>query len=142
MREWIKQGFGTEGTTLEMTSKPTSISRYVRAPGGWEFLERKLDAEGKPLNFPLCPQYTSCTSDVEIASNALATVAPGAGDLSMQLCDVRSKKEFTGGPHEYNYDLPCGRIPGALWAHWGPSTYEAGDFYCHVSGELHPLHQT
>ena len=44
------------------------------------------------------------------------------------LADARSWDEYTGKMHGYNFDLGCGRILGARWAHWGPSTYRGGDF--------------
>ena len=31
--------------------------------------------------------------------------------------------------HDYGYELPRGRIPGARWAGWGPSTFVGGDYY-------------
>ena len=49
------------------------------------------------------------------------------------------RREFVGGGHDYPFAMPCGRIPGARWAHWGPSTYVGGDFASLSTGELKPL---
>lgn len=57
------------------------------------------------------------------------------------LADVRSWREFVGGSHDYPYPMPCGRLPGAKWAQWGPSTYVGGDFFEISSGEIWPLEQ-
>lgn len=72
--------------------------------------------------FPRCPHYDAQTAEVEAAVR-------GAGVGRTQLADVRSWREFSGGGHDYPFALPRGRIPGALWAHWGPSTYVGGDFF-------------
>ena len=45
------------------------------------------------------------------------------------IADVRAWKEYTGVSHDYTYMRNLGRIPGALWAGWGPSTYRGGDFW-------------
>ena len=83
--------------------------------------------------FPLRPEYDASTAEVE------AAVASQSG---VQLADVRSWREFIGSGHDYPFPLPCGRIPGARWAHWGPSTYVGGDFFRHETGALHPITQT
>jgi 3-mercaptopyruvate sulfurtransferase SseA len=62
--------------------------------------------------------------------------------VHVQLADVRSWREFSGGEHDYPFPLPLGRIPHAHWAHWGPSTYVGGDLFRHETGELHPLAST
>jgi thiosulfate/3-mercaptopyruvate sulfurtransferase len=82
------------------------------------------------LPFPLRPEYCADTGDVA------ATVS---GNDGTQLADVRSWTEYSGGPHDYGYPLPLGRLPGAVWAHWGESTYVAGELYEHSSGALHAL---
>ena len=51
------------------------------------------------------------------------------------ISDVRSWNEFTGVSHDYSYFDALGRIPGARWAHWGPSTYVGGDF---LEGRIKP----
>jgi 3-mercaptopyruvate sulfurtransferase SseA len=71
------------------------------------------------LPFPSRPDYLAKTEDVmAIVKNRVDGV----------LADVRSWDEYIGKMHGYNFDLGCGRIPGARWAHWGPSTYRGGDF--------------
>ena len=69
--------------------------------------------------FPARPDFLACTEDV------LQIVQKNQNGV---LADARSWDEYTGKSHGYNFDLGCGRIPGARWAHWGPSTYCGGDF--------------
>ena len=56
------------------------------------------------------------------------------------LADVRSRDEFVGKRHDYDYFDTLGRIPGARWAHWGPSTYVGGDFV-DARGCLRPMRE-
>ena len=70
---------------------------------------------GEDLPFPSHPEYASDTKEVAAASG---------GRSELQLADVRSWREFTGGGHDYPFSMPRGRIPNARWAHWGPSTCE------------------
>ena len=90
-----------------------------------------------PQPFPLHPEYGAGTAEVE---NAVAALS--AERRVVQLGDVRSWREFIGDAHDYPFPLPFGRIPGARWAHWGPSTYVGGDFFALDTGALHPLEQT
>ena len=41
--------------------------------------------------------------------------------------------------HDYEYELPRGRIPRARWARWGASTFVGGDYYDLDTGALRPL---
>ena len=69
--------------------------------------------------FPARPDFLASTEEV------LAIV--NQEQLGV-LADARSWDEYVGQMHGYNFDLGCGRIPGARWGHWGPSTYRGGDF--------------
>lgn len=95
---------------------------------------------GRALPFPLRPELNARTAEVREAV-AGSSKAAGHG-CGVQLADVRSWREYVGDGHDYPFPLPHGRIPGALWAHWGPSTYVGGDFFRHSDGALHPLAQT
>lgn len=75
--------------------------------------------------FPGRPWLLATTEEVE------GLVACTGREPSGIIGDVRSWKEYTGQSHEYTYFDTLGRIPGARWAHWGPSTYTGGDFACH-----------
>ena len=44
--------------------------------------------------------------------------------------------QYSGEGHDYPYHVPLGRIPTAVWAHWGPGTYVGGDFYSTATGAL------
>jgi 3-mercaptopyruvate sulfurtransferase SseA len=92
------------------------------------------------IEFPLHPEVRATTEDVE----RIVAAAPllGHGNHSGVLADVRSWDEYLGKSHGYNFDLGLGRIPGARWAHWGPSTYRGGDYtVADDVGMLQPLHQ-
>ena len=104
------------------------------------------------LRFPLCPHLRATTEEVEAAvaagggstagAAAGAAVAGAAAAASVQLADVRSWREYSGEGHDYPYHVPLGRIPTAVWAHWGPGTYVGGDFYSTATGALRPLEGT
>ncbi|KAL1496436.1 hypothetical protein AB1Y20_016391 [Prymnesium parvum] len=88
---------------------------------------------GGRLPFPLHPELVATTEEVEAAAG---------GARGVTVADVRSWREFVGAGHDYPFPLPCGRIPTARWAHWGPSTYDGADFYWtagEASGALKPL---
>ena len=112
------QGWAHEGFALVATPNSSRVTDFFN---------------GLPLPFPLRPALCASTAEVEAAMGSHSDV---------QLADVRSWKEFLGEGHDYPFALPQGRIPGARWAHWGPSTYVGGDFFRHETGALHPLTQT
>jgi len=69
--------------------------------------------------FPARPEFLATTEEVSRIVNK---------EQRGVLADARSWNEYLGKMHGYNFDLGCGRIPGARWAHWGPNTYRGGDF--------------
>jgi len=75
--------------------------------------------------FPGRPWLLATTEEVE------SLVTCEDHEVGGIIGDVRSWKEYTGQSHEYTYFNALGRIPGARWAGWGPSTYIGGDFACH-----------
>ena len=77
------------------------------------------------LEFPGHPELNASTEEVE---NAVCT-----GGM---LADVRSWEEFVGMKHDYSYFDALGRIPGAHWAQWGPSTYQGGDLWSGGEGSI------
>lgn len=88
---------------------------------------------GANLPFPRNPQLCASTDEVLAATGR----RPGQRAL---LIDVRSWREFVGDGHDYPIKgFPLGRIPGAVWGHWGPSTYVGGDFFDVATGELADL---
>ena len=56
------------------------------------------------------------------------------------IADVRSWREYVGEGHDYRYMHGLGRVRGARWARWGPSTYQGGDFW-NDDGTLRSLDQ-
>ena len=102
---------------------------------------------GSDLPFPRHPEFCASTAEVSEAVESLSggggsgAAAPGSG-RHVQIGDVRSWVEHIGGGHDYPFPLPTGRIPRSVWAHWGPSTYVAGDLFCHETGTLHALEAT
>jgi len=82
-----------------------------------------------PVNFgatvPVHPEYLAKTSYV-------VTVVNGAPNAI--LADIRSKDEYVGVKDDYSYIDTLGRIPGAKWGHWGPATYQGGDFWDATDG--------
>ena len=94
--------------------------------------------------FPLHPEVRASTEDVEhIVATSVASARNVGSNFSEPrgvLADVRSWDEYVGKSHGYNFDLGLGRIPGARWAHWGPSTYRGGDYtVADDVGMLQPL---
>ena len=50
-------------------------------------------------------------------------------DSDVIMADDRSWDEYIGQTSGYSYYDRMGRIPGALWAHWGPNTYDGTDYW-------------
>lgn len=86
--------------------------------------ERRDFFHGLPgIKFPLHPEVCATTEEVESIVDEYKN-----GTTDKVIADVRSWDEYLGQSHGYNFDLGLGRIPGARWAHWGPSTYRGGDY--------------
>lgn len=127
---WTSSGFGV----ADIVAPPPPVPDFFR---------------GVDLPFPRHPEYCACTAEV---SEAVERLSGGCGDgvavaaprvsHHVQIGDVRSWNEHIGGGHDYPFPLPTGRIPHSKWAHWGPSTYVAGDLFCHETGTLHALSAT
>jgi 3-mercaptopyruvate sulfurtransferase SseA len=102
---WMVKGFGTNPAPAEKVP----VVSFGTAPG----------------EFPLHPEYLATTGYVE---EVVAGQHPDA-----VLADIRSWTEYIGGPNDYlSIGIPMsavGRITGAEWGHWGPSTLEGGDFW-------------
>ena len=79
-----------------------------------------------PVDFgavvPVHPEYLATTDYVQKVVNNDPSVMPAV------LADIRSWDEYIGAKDDYSYIDTLGRIPGAKWGHWGPSTYVGGDF--------------
>jgi len=88
---------------------------------------------GARHTFPVHPEYLASTEEV-------ASVV--SGQAWARLADVRAWCEYTGDGDDYPYPMPRGRIPGALWARWGPSTYIGGDLHNHEAGTPHGVAET
>jgi 3-mercaptopyruvate sulfurtransferase SseA len=125
-----------------------------------DFLEGRCDCP-----FPRHPEYGASTDEVVAAALAHAGEAGacraeqatssgsssggsggssgsgiGSGSCShLMLADVRSWREFTGCGHDYAYAMPVGRLPGAIFAGWGPSTFVGSELYRLQCGSLRPL---
>ena len=126
-----------------------------------DFLEGRCDC-----TFPRHPEYGASTDEVVAAALTHAGEAgacraeqvtssgssrggsggsggssgSGSGSCShLMLADVRSWREFTGCGHDYAYAMPVGRLPGALFAGWGPSTFVGSELYRLACGSLRPL---
>ena len=125
-----------------------------------DFLEGRCDCP-----FPRHPEYGASTDEVVAAALAHAgeagacraeqatssgTSSGGSGGSSgsgigsgscshLMLADVRSWREFTGCGHDYAYAMPVGRLPGAIFAGWGPSTFVGSELYRLQCGSLRPL---
>jgi 3-mercaptopyruvate sulfurtransferase SseA len=125
-----------------------------------DFLEGRCDCP-----FPRHPEYGASTDEVVAAALAHAGEAgacraeqatssgssrvgsggssgsgSGSGSCShLVLADVRSWREFTGCGHDYAYAMPVGRLPGAIFAGWGPSTFVGSELYRLQCGSLRPL---
>ena len=122
-----------------------------------DFLEGRCDCP-----FPRHPEYGASTDEVVAAALAHAGEAGacraeqatssgsssggssgsgiGSGSCShLVLADVRSWREFTGCGHDYAYAMPVGRLPGAIFAGWGPSTFVGSELYRLPCGSLRPL---
>ena len=78
--------------------------------------------------FPAHPEYLATTPYVE------EVVSGGAKDAV--LVDIRSMEEYIGAKEDYPFLDTLGRIPGAKWGHWGPSTFVGGDFWDATDGTL------
>ena len=124
---WTAEGYATSGAY----APPVGAADFFGGDDG--------------LPFPLRPEFGAATPEVAAAVARGGGSGGGGGGSGnayrrvVQLADVRSWREFSGGAHDYPFPMPRGRIPTSLWAHWGPSTYVAGDFFSHDSGVLHPL---
>jgi 3-mercaptopyruvate sulfurtransferase SseA len=125
-----------------------------------DFLEGRCDCP-----FPRHPEYGASTDEVVAAALAHAGEAgacraeqatssgssrvgsggssgsgSGSGSCShLVLADVRSWREFTGCGHDYAYAMPVGRLPGAIFAGWGPSTFVGSELYRLQCGSLRPM---
>lgn len=101
--------------------------------------------------FPRHPEYCATVDEVAAVAAVSSGAAPGSsghvtsGDESSSdrplpggslLGDVRSLHEFLGHGHDYAYDMPCGRIPAAQPAKWGPSTFVGTEYYAPKCGAL------
>lgn len=102
---WVASGYPT---TLSPAAK-TPVASFGTAPG----------------EFPVHPEYNASTGYIE---EIVAGQHPNA-----VLGDIRSMQEFIGGTTEYpSIGIPLtavGRIPGAKWGHWGPSSLVGGDYW-------------
>lgn len=78
--------------------------------------------------FPAHPEYLATTPYIE-------QVVDGTVKDAL-LADIRSMEEYIGAKEDYPYLDTLGRIPGAKWGHWGPSTYVGGDFWDAQDGTL------
>ena len=107
LARWVSEG----RPTVSATSPRRGPSDFLRGQAG--------------LHFPLRPELVATTAQVASVVAAMTT----ATSTSTTLADVRSWREFVGEAHEYVYHVGLGRIPGARWAHWGPSTYVGGDLW-------------
>ena len=108
-----KEGEGEEEEEEDVAQKTGDAAPYISRRGRVDFLN------GEKLTFPLRKDFLATSEEV---MNIVKGRQCGV------LADARSWDEYTGKMHGYNFDLGCGRIPGARWAHWGPSTYRGGDF--------------
>ena len=76
-----------------------------------------------PVDFgatvPVHPEYRATTDYVE--AHYL--------DVGVMMADDRSWPEYIGEASGYDYYDKKGRIPGAVWAHWGPDTYTGDDYF-------------
>jgi 3-mercaptopyruvate sulfurtransferase SseA len=81
-----------------------------------------------------------CGGDVAVDACCLATTAevlsalPGQSSDGKEepplIVDVRSLSEYAGvDAGGYGYINVPGRIPGARWGKWGPTTYQGGDWW-------------
>lgn len=78
--------------------------------------------------FPAHPEYLATTPYVE-------DVVKGTVKDAV-LVDIRSMEEYIGAKEDYSFLDTLGRIPGAKWGHWGPSTFVGGDFWDAADGTL------
>lgn len=84
------------------------------------------------LSAPLHPEMLTTTEDVEeyYSLGRIVTMLPaGKDNKPVILADTRSWNEFAGIEHKYPFDIGLGRLPQALWANWGSSTYVGEQFY-------------
>jgi len=123
------------GGTDAWTQAGLSAAPHPAAPVRAHFFEGAPDT-GEEETFPMHPEYLASTAEVEAAVDAAGSAH------GVQLVDVRSWGEYSGGGNDYKYPLPRGRIPGAHWGRWGPSTFVAGELYNHTTGTLHPITTT
>ena len=85
---------------------------------------------GRGGAFPRCPRHSATVEEV---------VAAASGQAQASLGDVRSWQEYVGEGHNYAYQMPAGRVPGARLARWGPSTFVGSELYRLSCGTLRPL---
>jgi thiosulfate/3-mercaptopyruvate sulfurtransferase len=59
----------------------------------------------------------------------IAEIRSSIGSRDLTLADVRSWNEYTGATSGYPYVRPRGRIPGARFAHGGPSAHCLSEYF-------------
>ena len=141
------EGWQREGGKLEAPAQPTPVDDFYN---------------GKKLDFPLHPEWLAGTDEVaaavaagrgeDVGSKGGDGGEDGRGDVcargaaeqqpaevDTQLADVRSRREYDGGPHDYDFPLARGRIKESIFLDWGKSTYVGGGLHKYPSAALHPL---
>ena len=86
-------------------------------------VEMASTARPAPVDFgatvPVHPEYKAETVYVEAHYQ----------DAGVIMADDRSWPEYIGEVSGYDYYDKKGRIPGAVWAHWGPDTGTGDDYF-------------
>ena len=136
MSSWLALGL----TTDVAPTLPTAVNDFDGGGGGGGGGGGEASGGGGIPGgaFPGRPELCASVEEVEevaaVAAAALRRGAPRTGgtlvtepqpeaQAPLLLGDARARREYLGEGHDYGYDLPRGRIPGARWAGWGPSTF-------------------
>lgn len=141
---WVAQGLPVSCSPIQLEPSQSFLSSDIIHVNPLSFFRHSICNYTVPhfqakfhSVFPKHPEYKATTNLVE---DYLTCLGDGSCP-DVTFADVRSWSEYVGESHDYSYMGRLGHLPGARWAHWGPTTYSGDDFwqFCAKNKTAHRL---